>query len=73
MTGRLPAGSIFEMPGNRRAEREFAERVDSAFEPDQEAIARVRAAILAQVPQPVPVAAATDRALVRRDPGAGER
>jgi uncharacterized membrane protein YgcG len=54
MTGPLRIGSILEMPANRRAEREFAKRVDAAFQPDQAAIARVRAAILAQVPRPVP-------------------
>ena len=55
MTGPSRVGSIFEMPANRRTEREFAERVDSAFQPDQAAIARVRATILAQVPQPATV------------------
>ncbi len=48
MTLRLPAGSIFELRPKHRAEREFAQRVESAFRADDVALARVRASILAQ-------------------------
>jgi uncharacterized membrane protein YgcG len=50
MTARFSAGPIFELRPNHRAEREFAQQVESVFRPDDAAIARVRASILAQAP-----------------------
>jgi hypothetical protein len=52
MTVRHAATSIFDIRGNRRAEQEFALRVECAFAPSDATIARVRASILAQLPGP---------------------
>lgn len=46
----MPPPSVFERLAARGAEREFAERVERAFPIDPEALARVRSAVLAQVP-----------------------
>ncbi|MGH2465707.1 MAG: hypothetical protein ACRDGI_09635, partial [Candidatus Limnocylindrales bacterium] len=55
MTNERPAGSFFDMRTNRRDERDFAREVDAAFAPDPAAIARVRAAVLAQAPNLIKV------------------
>jgi len=52
MTLRQPARPIFDPRPNHGAEREFARRVESTFRPDEAAIARVRASILAEAPAP---------------------
>jgi hypothetical protein len=55
MTTPGPTRALFAILANVRDERAFARQVDGPFAPDPAAIARVRAAVLAQAPQLIKV------------------